>query len=619
MFDARWDMERTFEPVVFGGEIDWLYQPGNDPEWIFALNRMRFWITLGQAYALTGDEKYAEAFAGQMTSWIKRVKKEDSKNAQAWRSIEAGIRLENWIKAVAYFKGSPALTADAMELFNASVTEHAEFIMGIWNTFNLMSNWGVMANHGLFIAGVYLGRDGRPGEYIAEALKRLAAEARIQVYRDGAHWEQSPMYHNEVLHCYLDVMLLAGRNNITLPRIIVDNVYKMALYSAYAAKPDHNEIAMGDSDRIDQRDLLSMAAYLFNDGFLKSRGYGGPDFDTLWDMGFDGFLEYNAMIPAAAPETDMACSDSGNYYFRDSWGDNATFLHFHCGTLGAGHGHTDKLHFDLFSRGEDVLVDAGRFTYVFGGGREEFKELQAHNAIKVDGREIYPQKDSWECFELARPVNRQFYSDARYGYAEGGHTGYMDIGVFVNRRLIYIKPDIIVVADEFYAQGHHEYERFFHFNSAGSLTGAGDSYIYKSGKLRANVKFIGGGVTNIVDSRMSRMYNQQEDNKAVIVTTKHTGFGSNYAVVAISDAGQDIPLHVTKLPVVSKFKDTTFGDDVIEALNIQFGTKDYVLVIAHKEYATPTDVFSAGEFVGFGNAVIFDRAVDGSEGTVLLY
>ncbi len=57
LFQLRWDLEQTVAPEVFDGAIDWLRQPGDDPEFIYAFNRMRFWICLGQAYAVTGDEK----------------------------------------------------------------------------------------------------------------------------------------------------------------------------------------------------------------------------------------------------------------------------------------------------------------------------------------------------------------------------------------------------------------------------------------------------------------------------------------------------------------------------------------------------------------------------------
>ena len=38
LFDLKWDMERTWEPVVFPeGKVDWEYKPGDDPEFIYQL------------------------------------------------------------------------------------------------------------------------------------------------------------------------------------------------------------------------------------------------------------------------------------------------------------------------------------------------------------------------------------------------------------------------------------------------------------------------------------------------------------------------------------------------------------------------------------------------------
>lgn len=54
-FEWKWDMERTFIPYTFTKDIIWDKTPNNDEEWIFMLNRHRYWITLGQAYALTKD------------------------------------------------------------------------------------------------------------------------------------------------------------------------------------------------------------------------------------------------------------------------------------------------------------------------------------------------------------------------------------------------------------------------------------------------------------------------------------------------------------------------------------------------------------------------------------
>ena len=619
LFNLRWDMERTLEPVIFTSDIDWLYQPGDDPEWIYAFNRMRFWICLGQAYTFTHDEKYAQSFAKQLCHWIKTVRPDDPKCEKAWRSIEVGLRLEYWLKAICYFEDSPIVDDTVIELFCKSITEHAEFLMKIWNPYNLMSNWGVLANHGLFMAGVMLPDSDRAKEYTSESARRLALEIEMQVYRDGMHWEQSPMYHNEVLSCYLDVVTLAARNGIDLPEVIIRNTRNMCHADLYAGKPNHHELCMGDSDDIDQRDLLARGAALFDDGLLKSRSY--PDYDASWDMGEAGLSVYDTLTAGTPVETDKEFPDSGNFYFRSNWSENATYLHFHNGTLGAGHGHADKLHIDLFSRGEDIMVDAGRYTYVFGDGRAAFKELRAHNTLMVDGKDIYVCKDSWECRDLTRGINRRFYSNARYGYAEGGHLAYIESGVYVNRRVIYLKPDIIVIADEFYTDGQHTYNQFFHFNNTGELNGGGNRYIYKGQKVNAQMVLLTSGLESFVsESKLSRHYNQYESNKMVTTNFSGDGFTGAFTMLALSDLDKNHTLEVKKIPVRSNFKGITFADKQIEALNVSFGEWRYTIVIAHEEYACPTDTFLAGGCVGFGNCVVFDKTANETEiGTVLLW
>lgn len=620
-FALRWDMERTNKPVIFEKDIEWLYQPGDDPEWVYAFNRMRFWICLGQAYALTHDEKYAYAFVKQLIHWVHHVKKEDPTCDKAWRSIEVGFRLEYWLKAMQYFKGSPAITDEVADIFTGSIIEQAEFIMGIWNAYNIMSNWGILANHGLFMAGAMLPETKRTKEYTAEAVRRLLAEINMQVYRDGSHWEQSPMYHNEVLHCFLDVALLAKRTQIQLPEELIQKTLAMCLYDVANAKPNHAEPMMGDSDDIDQRDRISRGALIFQHPELKARGYELPDFDTIWEIGEEGLEAYQNLSSKLPKQTDFFLPDSGNMYLRSGWSEEDTWVHYQCGPLGAGHGHGDKLHIDVFSRGEDVLMDAGRYTYSFNSGRTHFKELQAHNTLMVDEHDLYLCKDSWECERLTRAVNQKFYADERFGYAEGGHLGYLSLenGVFLNRRVIFLKPDIMILADEFYSSGSHEYNQFFHFGEKGRLIQhKPDSWEYKSSNVSAQLRFVTPNIHGrLIDTKISRHYNEQIPAKGIKTDFLAMGSGCAFTVLALSDPEEEKVLGVEKLSVMSHFKGIQFKDEEIEALNIYFGQEHFTVVIAHKEYATPTDTFLTDGCMGFGSTVVFDRKAEGEAGTVL--
>ena len=195
------------------------------------------------------------------------------------------------------------------------------------------------------------------------ALRRIRDSVRVQVYEDGSQWEQSPMYHNEVFHCLCCVVYLARANGIRLDPGLEETVHRMALADVIWRKPDGCQFIQGDSDEVDLRDKITMGAWLFRDPVLKYAGFDRMDFEGAWDFGRKASLEYRS-LPAEKPGFTSAClKDSGNYYLRESWEENANLLHFTCGAMSTGHCHGDKLHVDLVLNGEDVLVDGGRSTY----------------------------------------------------------------------------------------------------------------------------------------------------------------------------------------------------------------------------------------------------------------
>lgn len=620
LFDLKWDMERTYEPVVFKDKIQWDYMPKEDKEFIFQFNRHRFFICLGQAYQLTGDEKYARTFTELLMDFIINVPKNQQSEESTWRVLEVGIRGENWTKALRYFKGSPYLTDEIIDAFYRSLLQHADYLVQMHSPYRMISNWGVIENHGLFEIAMALPLGERSREYVRLAVLHLETLIRMGIMNDGVQWEQSPMYHNEVLHCYLDVLILAARNGITLPPVITEKVRAMAYADAVWKKPDHHQIMMGDSDDTDIRDILSVAAYVLKEPQLKYFGYPVLDFESIWDLGFQAAEEYNAMEAMEPSFTSAALSDSGNYYLRTGWEENANLLHFHCGTLGAGHGHSDKLHIDLVINGEDVLMDAGRYHYVAGSERYEFKDPTAHNTMTVDGKFFTICKDSWECLKLSQPVKQQFVTGAHYEFIQGGHLGYMDLdnGVFHNRKIIHIKPDIYIIADEMYTGGKHTYNQYFHFNNHGTVTLNGNHAVYTGKKAQADFYFITGGIAiEKLQTRISRNYNQTERNETLKTDFEGTGFTS--AITVIHGGKKDCmdKIVIEKIKVRSALKKTEYPSFMAEAVKIQIREKTYVVILCHQEVNSPTDLVEAEECLGFGNVIVFDKTVAKKVGTVL--
>lgn len=303
-------------------------------------------------------------------------------------------------------------------------------------------------------------------------------------------------------------------------------------------------------------------------------------------------------------------AESGNFTFRSGWGREDTWVRFHCGTLGAGHGHADQLHFDLSAFGTDILTDLGRYTYVYGPNRREYKDGTGHNTVLVDHQDFYTTVDSWECSRLTRAINQKFYADSRYGYAEGGHLGYIRDGVYLNRRLIFIKPDILILADEFYAKGPHCYSQYFHWNSGTTLEQQGSAVRAAVNGASAQMIPLSSRPVSIhqENGRLSRHYNFCEEAPVTVTEIQGEGFTSVFTVISVDKAEKEQPIYIEKLPVDSNFKHIRFTDAQIEALRIRKGNRSWILAVAHEEYVSPTDTFCTAGCTGFGQVVIFDEA-----------
>lgn len=623
LFDLKWDMERTYEPVIFEKEIDWGYMPGNDPEFVYQFNRHRYFICLGQAYQLTGDEKYTTHFLRILLGWIRTVKRNEKTESREWRILEAGLRSENWIKAMKYFINSPLITESILKEFYNSLKEHAEYIIEMHSPYRYMSNWGVLENHGLFMIGAVYPDHETGAYYMESAMSYLLTEAHIQIMPDGAQWEQSPMYHNEVLHCFLEVAFICMEIGKEIPKKLLDTIYKMAYANLKWMKPNHHQPLTGDSDDTDIRDMLTSCAYLFKDTTLKFGGYEQLDYDSAWELGMEAINEYDK-LPVTTPDfTSIALEHSGNYYMRSSWEEDAAFLHFHNGTLGAGHGHSDKLHVDLVYAGEDVLIDAGRYTYVAGPDRFFFKDPNMHNTITVDNQFFCICKDSWECTKLTQPVKQGFYSDECYDFVQGGHLGYMDLkeGVFVNRKVIFIKPDIYIIVDEMYSGGRHEYQQYFHFNESGEIHQEGTQKLtYKGVKAEAEFYFLTSGIkVEKMHSMISRHYNQRKDNPAVNIRKTGDGFTSLITVIYGGKKGNLGNFDVKHVPVQSALKGSIYPEQKAEGIKLTRDGKEYVVIICHQEVNTPTDLVQVDDNYGYGSVIVFDEKNGPLRGTVLCW
>lgn len=613
VFTLRWDMECTHTPVRFPCEIDWEYQPGDDLEWTVMLSRHRYMVCVAQAYALSGGaKKYLDLFVDTITGFIKNVPLAGSEGKNTWRTIDSGIRARNWVWGLdiisrAAAEHGAALPEDFLELIAASLCEHLRYLLDCYNDTHFMSNWGVLANSGALSAAFYLQNNAlRDCEAdIALLLERLDEQAEVQVLGDGWQWEQSPMYHHEVLWCYLENILLLRENSRKPSDTVLRQTLSMCRATLYSANPRHHQLMRCDSDDTDIRDILTLGAYIFGDGALRFGAYEKLDFDNLWRLGDKAAADYAAIEPCTPPLPGPDMRESGNRVWRSGWEENATMLAMRCGALGGGHSHADLFHIDLIHGGEDVLIDSGRFTYVNNEDRLFLKSAEAHNTFTVDNAPFTDCVASWRFGETARAVRSDCFQNERYYYLSASHLGYISKGVYVRRQLVLIRPDILIICDSVYGSGEHTLQHSFNFNNAGELNIMGKNYsLYKSSGTLASLTVVEKSAElSILPSRISRHYNSSEESHCLEVRRTVAAPGAVLTVIGLGDAAG---LRIEKLPVLQPREHKTLDDSRAVALAITEGERRYTAIFSITDPLGGINLLSAGGERGYGEVMLFD-------------
>ena len=484
---------------------------------------------------------------------------------------------------------------------------HRDRLMENFQPHKYISNWGVIEACGLLLFSLVLPDSER---CLETAVKRLEDAAAVQVLEDGMQWEQSPMYHNEVYQCYLTALWYGERAGVKLPEVFRDTVRKMAYVDYKWKKPDHTQFAQGDSDTTDLRDMITAGAYLLVDGVLKSGGYSHMDYDNAWKFGWTACMEYEE-LPSEQPDFISAeLPFGGNYYLRSGWTQEDNLLHFHCGHTGGGHGHADKLHVDLVIRGEDVLVDSGRYTYTDCIDRYRLKEAEAHNVVLVDGRGFSECTDSWTYRNLCTCAKQQFFDGKKGAFVEGIHFGFWVRDVVVNRKVIWIKPDIYIIADRFLAHWDHTYESLFHFSGHGTTELLDNGMIHFTGdRAEAYVQFAGPEEEGTLeDTEQSSFYNEKHPNKTYRGRFQGAEYCGRIAVINGGEKGSTDPVRIETVRLYSEVEQDYLDPQKAEGLRIIDGEKEYVLFLCYQEVMTPTDILRWENCLGHGNAVLFDRS-----------
>ncbi len=398
--DWHRDFKRGYRwnPRAFSARLRYGNVIGADVKVPWELSRFQHLATLGKAYWLTSDDRYAAEFVAQITHWMAENPPQFGVN---WAcTMEVAIRAFNWLWGYAFFHKAPQVTPDFRRALAGSLLAHGRHVR-----YNLERGAdGITSNHYLadLVGLVGLGF-ACPVFHEAQAWREFSLaetfrEIERQVHTDGGDYESSIPYHRLVAEMFLAIAILCRRNGVALPEPFSQRLQRMLDFTLAYTKPNGLAPQVGDADdgrlhiladypgwdRRDHRHLLATGGAFF--GRTDWVCAAGPHTEeSLWLLGDPCGIT----VPRVAPTVGtQAFPASGLYLMRA--GD--LYLLITCGAVGTrglgNHKHNDVLSFEFQVGGQDVIVDPGSYLYTpEPAWRNRFRSTAVHNTVMVDGAE----------------------------------------------------------------------------------------------------------------------------------------------------------------------------------------------------------------------------------------
>jgi hypothetical protein len=565
-----------FNNISFGLPIDWHLEPttgkrtslehwsaidylnpdiAGDKKITWELNRHAHFVTLGQAYYLTGDERYSASFVSQANSWMDSNPINRGIN---WASsLELAFRSIAWLWAAHLFASSELLTPPFMLRLLKHLSAHGRHIESYLSSYFSPNTHLTGEALGLFYLGAALPELSRAARWRKTGLRILLEQLPVQVRPDGVYFEQSTYYQRYTTDFYIHLILLARRANVELPPEVEERLAVSLDYLMWITKPDGTSPLLGDDDggRLiglnereanDFRDTLATGAALAGRGDWKYAA-GQAAIETLWLLGPEGIARFDLIKAISPVEQARGFIAGGHFIMRDGWTDRSSYLLIDCGPHGAqncGHAHSDALAFEFASEGSSWLVDPGTFTYTGDKSqRDYFRATETHNTVTVDGQQQSLSAGPFSWNHVARSTAREFIVADSFCYFEGSHNGYERLNdpVTHSRSIFFVKedrasdstqeqqaamPSYVIVQDAFKASGHHRYDARFHFSAECSALAISNNVKAEnaSGEELNIFSFAHTGTrTRIEEGRVSRVYGQCEEAPVAVVEAEGSG------------------------------------------------------------------------------------------------
>lgn len=514
--------------LYVGTEVDWHLEPVSgfrspakhwkefdeldssetgDKKIVWELNRHQHFFTLGVAYLLTGDERFAETFVRHVESWIEQNPPGIGINWSS--SLEVSFRAMSWIWAFQFFRNSdafkPALLMTALKMLHLHGRHIEKYLSKYYSPNTHLTGEAL----GLYYLGTQIPFLSRAKYWRKLGQDILLDEASRQFHPDGVYFEQSTCYQRYSVDFYTQYAILCSRSDDIIydsrNAVMDDRVDQALTFMMHITRPDGTTPMIGDDDggRMlpltnakpdDLRGTLAAGAAMLRRGDLKFVAGSAKD-EVFWLLGDAGAKKYDDLKAMKPARTSRNFPAGGYFVMRDGWEATDNFMVIDCGDVGAisgAHGHADALSIEASVHGRTLLVDPGTYSYHASPEmRDLFRSTAAHNTVTIDQRSSSEPGRIFHWKSRATATQTACVSDICFDYFEGKVDGFSELpgGATHTRSVLFLKNDYWIIRDLVRITGEHEHSLNFHYavgrkidtDIEGDLVGDDDHRIFSFG------------------------------------------------------------------------------------------------------------------------------------------
>ena len=449
---------------------------------VWELSRMHHVTLLATAYALTGDQRFAERADSHLRSWWAQ---NPFLSGVHWTNgIEVGLRLVAWVWVRRLLDGwsGVARLFEENEVALAQIWWHQQYLASFRSRGSSANNHVIAEAAGLLVAALAFDWFAESVRWSEEAADLLEQELAKNTFPSGLNREMASEYHGFVAELGLVAAVEADVASRPLSRDTwgllgrmlnaVASTVDVGLRSPRQGDGDDGKVLVLDPPTPDgSAGLLAIGESLFD------APAWWPNVQPTVTSILLGSLTPRRTMDHSPQRPESHFGDAGLTLMRSAPSDGEEiWCRCDSGPHGflaiAAHAHADALAVEVRYDGTDVLADPG--TYCYHGERRwrsYFRSTLAHNTIEVGHQDQSRSGGPFLWTRHARSVVNELDTnrDGEVAYWSAEHDGYSTLTPpVIHSRSVRLasKDRRVEIVDCLATKGKHAFRLAFHFGPA---------------------------------------------------------------------------------------------------------------------------------------------------------